>query len=174
MITVVTDVVRENNQTYRLGYTEQCKDASKMGVGCPEYILLFRKLPSDTSTAYADEPVIKSKSEYSLAQWQLDAHAFWKSSGDRLLHGSELAAFTQGGIQTRFKDFCDSVIYDYNGHVDHPEIYTDGKKAMLDELHKRKIDLADRVLVLNVGGYIGDSTRSEIEHERSLCRSRCQ
>jgi len=117
MITVVTDVVRENNQTYRLGYTEQCKDASKMGVGCPEYILLFRKLPSDTSTAYADEPVIKSKSEYSLAQWQLDAHAFWKSSGDRLLHGSELAAFTQGGIQTRFKDFCDSVIYDYNGHV---------------------------------------------------------
>jgi|GEM_PF-3485829 len=50
------------------------------------------------------------------------------------------------------------------GHVDHPEIYTDGKKAMLDELHKRKIDLADRVLVLNVGGYIGDSTRSEIEY----------
>ena len=47
MITVVTDVVRENNQTYRLGWTEQCKDGSKMGVGCPEYILLFRKLPSD-------------------------------------------------------------------------------------------------------------------------------
>ena len=37
MITVVTDVVRENNQTYRLGWTEQCKDGSKMGVGCPEY-----------------------------------------------------------------------------------------------------------------------------------------
>ena len=34
----------------------------------------------------------------------------------------------------------------------------------LDELHKRKIDLADYVLVLNVGGYIGDSTRSEIEY----------
>lgn len=41
MITVVTDVVRENNQTYRLGWSEQCKDGSKMGVGCPEYILLL-------------------------------------------------------------------------------------------------------------------------------------
>ena len=49
MITVVTDVVRENNQTYRLGWTENCKDGTKMGVGCPEYILLFRKLPTDTS-----------------------------------------------------------------------------------------------------------------------------
>jgi hypothetical protein len=38
------------------------------------------------------------------------------------------------------------------------------EKAMLDELHKRKIDLADRILVLNVGGYIGESTRSEIEY----------
>jgi hypothetical protein len=45
MITVVTDVVRENNQTYRLGWSEQCKDGTKMGVGSPEYVLLFRKLP---------------------------------------------------------------------------------------------------------------------------------
>lgn len=37
-------------------------------------------------------------------------------------------------------------------------------KVALDELHKRKIDLADYVLVLNVGGYIGDSTRSEIAY----------
>lgn len=37
-------------------------------------------------------------------------------------------------------------------------------KNMLDELHKRKIDLADRVFIINVGGYIGDSTRSEIEY----------
>lgn len=37
-------------------------------------------------------------------------------------------------------------------------------KARLDELHKRKIDLADCVLVLNVGGYIGESTKSEIEY----------
>jgi hypothetical protein len=41
-------------------------------------------------------------------------------------------------------------------------------KVALDELHKRKIDLADEVLVLNVGGYIGDSTRSEIEYTTKL------
>jgi DNA modification methylase len=64
-ITVVTDVVRENNQTYRLGWSEQCKDGSKMGIGCPEYILLFRKLPTDRSKAYADVPVSKTKKENS-------------------------------------------------------------------------------------------------------------
>lgn len=41
-------------------------------------------------------------------------------------------------------------------------------KAGLDELHKRKIDLADEVLILNVGGYIGGSTRSELAYARSL------
>lgn len=61
MITVVTDVVRENNQTYRLGWTENSKDGTKMGVGCEEYVLLFRKLPTDTSNAYADVPVKKDK-----------------------------------------------------------------------------------------------------------------
>ena len=38
------------------------------------------------------------------------------------------------------------------------------QKEELDHLHKQKIDMADRVLVLNVDGYIGDSTRSEIEY----------
>lgn len=41
---------------------------------------------------------------------------------------------------------------------------TPEQKIALDELHKRKIDLADEVLVLNVGGYIGSSTRSEIDY----------
>lgn len=43
-------------------------------------------------------------------------------------------------------------------------------KIELDELHKRKIDLADRVLVLNVGGYIGESTRSEIDYAEKIGR----
>lgn len=43
-------------------------------------------------------------------------------------------------------------------------------KADLDNLHKRKIDLADEVLVLNVGGYIGESTMSEIEYAEALAR----
>jgi hypothetical protein len=41
---------------------------------------------------------------------------------------------------------------------------TPQQKVALDELHKRKIDLADEVLVLNIGGYIGESTRSEIDY----------
>lgn len=44
---------------------------------------------------------------------------------------------------------------------------TEDLKRMLDELHKRKIDIADEVLVLNVGGYVGDSTRSEMEYARA-------
>ena len=37
-------------------------------------------------------------------------------------------------------------------------------KEMLDDIHKRKIDMSDEIFVINVGGYIGDSTRSEIEY----------
>ena len=117
MITITTDVVRENNQTYRLGWTEQCKDGTKMGVGMPEYVLLFRKLPTDTSKAYADERVTKERDEYSLVRWQLDAHAFWRSSGDRYMNAKELAQLSQGAIQRRFKKFCNEHIYDYEAHV---------------------------------------------------------
>ena len=40
-------------------------------------------------------------------------------------------------------------------------------KEMLDDMHKRKIDMADSIFVINVGGYIGDSTRSEIEYAKN-------
>lgn len=40
-------------------------------------------------------------------------------------------------------------------------------KAMLDDMHKAKIDMADEIYVINVGGYIGDSTRSEIEYTKA-------
>ena len=43
---------------------------------------------------------------------------------------------------------------------------TEEQKVKMDELHKRKIDLADEILVINVGGYIGESTRSEIEYAK--------
>ena len=42
------------------------------------------------------------------------------------------------------------------------------EKLALDELHKRKIDISDEILVLNVGGYIGESTRGEIEYAQSI------
>lgn len=122
MITVDTDVVRENNQTYRLGYTEMCKDGSKMGVGCPEYVLLFRKLPSDTSRAYADVPVTKSKSEYSLARWQIDAHASWKSSGDTLLTSDDIQGMGIDKVRQLFRKYQEEHVYDYERHVEFAEL----------------------------------------------------
>lgn len=117
MITVVTDVVRENNQTYRLGWSEQCKDGSKMGVGCPEYILLFRKLPTDRSTAYADEPVKKTKEEYTRAQWQIDAHGYWRSSGDRLVSKEELERISVDNLQAVYRQYSREHVYSYEEHV---------------------------------------------------------
>lgn len=117
MITVVTDVVRENNQTYRLGWSEQCKDGTKMGVGCPEYVLLFRKLPSDTSNGYADVPVTKSKEEYTRAQWQLDAHAYWRSGGDRLLSKDEVKNLPMEKLQKVYRDMSRKSVYSYEEHV---------------------------------------------------------
>jgi hypothetical protein len=48
------------------------------------------------------------------------------------------------------------------GHSGDPEVWKEHTKIMLDDMHKRKIDLADEIFVINVGGYIGESTRSEI------------
>ena len=52
------------------------------------------------------------------------------------------------------------------GHSGDNEVWTEGTKEMLDDMHKRKIDMADRIYVINVNGYIGSSTRSEIEYAR--------
>ena len=52
------------------------------------------------------------------------------------------------------------------GHSGDDEVWTEGTKAMLDDMHKRKIDMADEIYVINVGGYIGESTKSEIEYAR--------
>lgn len=99
--TIVTDVVRENASTYRLGWSEMARDASKMGSGLPEYLLLFRKPPTSNDTSRADEPVTKDKADYTRARWQLDAHSFWRSNGNGPLTPAEL--------------------YDYEAHVEHVE-----------------------------------------------------
>lgn len=117
MITVVTDVVRENNQTYRLGWTEMTKDGSKMGVGSPEYILLFRKLQSDTTKGYADIPVKHDKAEYTRAQWQVDAHAFWRSSGNRALTAEDLESLGPDVLAQLYTTYSLSKVYDYEEHV---------------------------------------------------------
>jgi hypothetical protein len=139
MKTIVTDVVRENNQTYRLGWSEQCKDATKMGVGMPEYLLIFRKPPSDTSNSYADRPVVKLKpfsldadgnmipfdrerpmvtgTGYSRSRWQIDAHGFTRSSGQRLLTPEELQGLPHDAIFKIFKDHSLRQVYDFEQHV---------------------------------------------------------
>ncbi len=55
-------------------------------------------------------------------------------------------------------------VFGHSGDL-HPEDFVSGKtKVSLDELHWHKIDLSDEILVLNVGGYVGDSTRKEIDY----------
>lgn len=126
MKTIVTDVVRENNQTYRLGWTEQCKDGTKMGVGMPEYLLLFRKPATDRTNAYADDPVVKAKKEwvanegkwknpdgYSRARWQLDAAGYTRSSGDRGISPEEFSALDAKAIFQAFKKYTLNEIWDF-------------------------------------------------------------
>lgn len=117
MITVVTDVVRENNQTYRLGWSDCCKDGTKMGVGCPEYVLLFRKQQTDHSKGFADERVTKSKEEYTRAQWQIDAHGYWRSSGDRLVSKKELESISVDNLQSVYRKYSRENVYSYEEHV---------------------------------------------------------
>ena len=50
------------------------------------------------------------------------------------------------------------------GHSGDNEVWTEGTKEMLDNMHKRKIDMSDGIYVINVGGYIGESTRTEIDY----------
>lgn len=150
MKTIVTDVVRENNQTYRLGWTEQCKDATKMGVGMPEYLLMFRKPQTDTTRSYTDDPVTKDKplvfasnddrdlpweerkkvpmkqgdkrpcvrgTGYSRARWQIDAHGFARSSGDRFPTTEEIRNMPHEAIFKAFRKYGLENVYEYEQHV---------------------------------------------------------
>jgi hypothetical protein len=117
MKTIVTDVVRENNQTYRLGWTEQCKDGSRMGAGMPEYLLIFRKPPTDSSDGYADLPVVKDKAGYSRTRWQIDAHGFARSSGNRPLTPEDLSGLAHEKIFKLFRQHSLTDVYDFEGHV---------------------------------------------------------
>jgi DNA modification methylase len=116
-ITIDTDVVRENAQTYRLGWSENAKDSTKMGVGMPEYVLLFRKPHTDLSTAYADLPVTKDKAIYTRSHWQVDAASFWKSNGNRLPDPEILANMPMDAIGRLWREHAKTHGYDWNEHV---------------------------------------------------------
>lgn len=153
MKTITTDVVRENNQTYRLGWSEQCKDGSKMGAGLPEYLLIFRKPQTDRSVSYADTKVVKAKKwfgsaereagddlievdnegvtlqsmpttgawinpdGYSRARWQIDAHGYLRSSGDRALRPEDLLGQPADVVYKMWKRFNLEAVYDFEYHV---------------------------------------------------------
>lgn len=80
--------------------------------------------------------------------------------------------FKQEFIEANFRETMAGKIVLSVGFFSHADkkFYTptEQEKIMVDELHKRKIDLADEVLILNVGGYIGESTKSELEYATKL------
>lgn len=159
---VPTDVVAENNQTYRLGYGEMQKDSTKMGSGIPEEIWIFRKAPTSNANSYADisvehnmgacplchhvapvgkfvrdgaiimdcpsckqffqeEELILGEDErpvYSIAHWQIDADAFWRSSGDRFLDPEELKGMNMKQVRKWWNKFNGGTIYDFDQHVE--------------------------------------------------------
>jgi DNA modification methylase len=107
----------------------------------PEYVLVFRKPPSDLSKGYADKPVAKDKplatrndgtvgpwdkkdnwkhpvpdTGYSRSAWQLDAHAFWRSSGNRLLTVEELAHMAHADLYKWWEGYSLGKVYDYAEH----------------------------------------------------------
>ncbi len=141
---IITDVVRENYQTNRLGFHEQCKDGARMGFGLCEYLHVFRKPQTDRSRGYADEPVVKLKRHwdrsrkiwitedpwseeppaendprqvFTLARWQLDAAGCWRSNGNRLLMPSEMARLTVKGAYRRWRSHSATEAYDFAHHV---------------------------------------------------------
>ncbi len=133
-------MVRENNGTYRLSFSENAKDGTKMGCGSSEYILLFRKPQSNKTKSYADEPVINAKplcrnddddlvpydddlptepgTGYSCARWQLDAHGFWRDSGNRLMAPDELAGLRIDDIRRMWLKHTRNAVYSFPEHVD--------------------------------------------------------
>jgi hypothetical protein len=88
-----------------------------MGVGSPEYIIILRKPQTDRTKGYADLPVVKDKSEYSRARWQVDAHAFWRSSGNRVLTAEEMAGYGPDVLASVFTENSLKGVYDYEEHV---------------------------------------------------------
>ena len=77
----------------------------------------MHKPQTDRTKGYADEPVKKSKNDYSRARWQTDAHAFWRSSGNRHLTPDELAQLGPDQLAKIYTAYSLSEIYDHEAHV---------------------------------------------------------
>jgi hypothetical protein len=88
-----------------------------MGSGMPEYLLTFRKQPTSKENARADEPVVKTRDEYSLGRWQVDAHSVWRSNGNRPLLPEELAQLLPEQVGRIFAEEQLQNPYSFDRHV---------------------------------------------------------
>lgn len=88
-----------------------------MGAGMPEYVLLFRKPPTDRSNGYADVPVVKSKADFTRPRWQFDAHGFTRSDGNRPITPGELEGLDQAAIFKLFRKHSLNNVYDFRHDV---------------------------------------------------------
>ncbi|MEV0149067.1 MULTISPECIES: hypothetical protein [unclassified Nonomuraea] len=111
----------------------------------------------------------------SYSHFSADCHEYHDLVRDFIGHRPTIVALCGS---TRFRDAfsavnrnltLDGVIVIAPGVFGHSgDPLTDDAKLRLDDLHKRKIDLADEVFVVNPGGYIGESTRSEVKYAEKL------
>lgn len=151
-ITVVTDPVRENNQTNNLPYSELKKDASRFGVGMPEYLLLFRRphTPSDGGQ-WSDERVMLDGEAYTLPRWQLDANSFWRSSGER-----QLMPWEEGG-------------YNYAAHVAYLEDLD--RKILLGRAHGQPLPTDNPFVWWDISriDVLNGRVAREAEDEKHIC-----
>lgn len=128
MRTIATDVVRENNQTYRLSYTEQCKDGTKMSVGMSEYVLIFRKAPTSREKAYADRPVTKVKKwfrdpeptgldAYDRAQVVAEARERWEARRAMWLADGPAEGMSEEEIAEKIGSFVPPPMLEYESVI---------------------------------------------------------
>lgn len=152
-ITVATDPVRENNQTNNLPYSELKKDASRYGVGMPEYLLLFRKPHTITTEGgqWSDARVTLEADTYSLPRWQLDANSVWRSSGARQLLPWEVAG------------------YDYTAHVAYLEDLD--RKIQLGRAHGQALPTDNPFVWWDISriDVLNGRVAREAEDEKHIC-----
>jgi hypothetical protein len=77
----------------------------------------MHKPQTDRTRGYADEPVRKSKDDYSRARWQTDAHAFWRSSGNRQITPDELAQLGPDQLAKIYTAYSLANVYNHESHV---------------------------------------------------------
>lgn len=171
-IPIDTDVVRENAQTYRLGWTENAKDSTKMGCGSLEYVLLFRKWHpsmSQDGTANGPHPVTKDNAQYTRSQWQIEASGIWKSGGNRLTDPAMLQSMTVEQVRSWWQRYTTSRIYNYQEHVHLSEAVEEvgnlPASFMLFSPHSQNPDIWTDILRINTL----NSEQSRKAQENHIC-----